>query len=287
MRNRRLMIVITVLAVLAGLQHLLWQWRHPLPGPPGTGRGRHGDARLHADRLSDAPAERHAAADRDSTITPTATPSIVTVTPLDKDVICRFGPSDLFSTEAAFKVGQVALVLGTDAAGGWWYIENPSRAGRYCWVSAALTHMEGNSLSVPIQDPPIPFVEGVSVGMDPKNASIACGAFPYTFSVSFKITANGPTTVTYVRSKSNGSSGGPQTVIFTKSGTKVFDDSYAVGGPGDYWFKVSVSSPNKISGQGSATMSCRRSATAVVANIWSSEDPGVWRSPGGRALPGD
>lgn len=190
------------------------------------------------------------------TITPTPTPSIVTVTPIDQDVICRFGNSDLYSTEGALKAGVVALVLGTDAAGGWWYIENPSRAGRYCWVSAALTRMEGNSLSVPIQDPPVPFVEGVSVGMDPKNASIACGAFPYTFSVSFKITANGPTTVTYVRSKSNGSSGGPQTVTFTKSGTKVFDDSYAVGGPGDYWFKVSVSSPNKISGQGSATMSC-------------------------------
>jgi len=190
------------------------------------------------------------------TITPTPTPSIVTVTPIDKDVICRFGNSDLYSTEGALKVGAVAMVLGTDAAGGWWYIENPSRAGRFCWVSAALTHMEGNPLSVSIQDSPVPFVEGVSVGMDPKNASITCGMFPYTFGVSFKITANGPTTVTFVRSKSNGSSGGPETVTFTKSGTKIFDDSYAVGGPGDYWFKVSVSSPNKISGQGSATMSC-------------------------------
>jgi hypothetical protein len=190
------------------------------------------------------------------TITPTPTPSVVTVTPLDKDVICRFGPSDLFSTEAAFKVGQMALVLGTDAGGGWWYIENPSKAGRFCWVSAALTKIEGNPLGVAIHDPPIPFVEGVSVGMDPKNASITCGMFPYTFGVSFKITANGPTTVTFVRSKSNGSSGGPETVTFTKSGTKVFDDSYAVGGPGDYWFKVSVTSPNKISGQGSAAMGC-------------------------------
>jgi hypothetical protein len=190
------------------------------------------------------------------TITPTPTPSVVTVTPLDKDVICRFGPSDLFSTEAAFKVGQMALVLGTDAGGGWWYIENPSKAGRFCWVSAALTRIEGNPLGVAIQDPPIPFAEGVSVSMDPKNASTTCGMFPYTFGVSFKITANGPTTVTFVRSKSNGSSGGPETVTFAKSGTKVFDDSYAVGGPGDYWFKVSVTSPNKISGQGSATMGC-------------------------------
>ncbi len=190
------------------------------------------------------------------TITPTPTPSIVTVTPIDQEIICRFGNSDLFSTEGALKVGEVALVLGTDAGGGWWYIENPSRAGRYCWVSAALTHMEGNPLSVPIQDPPVPFVEGVSVGMDPKNASITCGTFPYTFGVSFKITANGPTTVTFVRSKSNGSSAGPETVTFLKSGTKVFDNSYAVGGPGDYWFKVSVTSPNKFAGQGSATMSC-------------------------------
>ncbi len=258
MRTRRLMIVMTALAVLGLACNFSLS-----SGPtlvPGAGQPPAEDVTatpvVSPTASATLPPSATPLPTETPTITPTATPSIVTVTPLDKDVICRFGPSDLFSTEAAFKVGQMALVLGTDAAGGWWYIENPSRAGRFCWVSAALTKIEGNPLSVVIQDPPIPFVEAVSVAMDPKSASITCGTFPYTFGVTIKITANGPTTVTYVRSKSNGSSAPPETLTFAKSGTKILEDSYKVGGAGDYWFKVSVSSPNKISGQGSATMGC-------------------------------
>jgi len=92
--------------------------------------------------------------------------------------------------------------------------------------------------------------------MSPAKASIGCTLFPYTFSVDFKISANGPTSVTFQRLLSNGKSAPPETYSWAAAGTKDFSDSYRVGEVGSHWFRVHVTSPNDISGEDSAMMNC-------------------------------
>ncbi|MGA2821307.1 MAG: hypothetical protein ABSF61_11715 [Anaerolineales bacterium] len=190
------------------------------------------------------------------TVTPTPTSSTPMVSPIDKDVACRFGPGDVYSIEGSLAVGHTVPIQGRDSPGGWWYIENPGHAGRYCWVASSATQTQGDTSIVAVVPPPIPFVDYVGVDLSPSSKDIACGTFPYTFGVNFKIEFNGPIKLTFQRIKSDGHTAPPETYVYSAAGTQSYSDSYRVGAPGSYWFKVQVTSPNSISGQGSAKMTC-------------------------------
>lgn len=194
--------------------------------------------------------------DTPTTAPPTATSSPPMVSPIDKDVACRFGPGDVYSIEGSLAVGQTVPIQGRDLPGGWWYIQNPGHAGRYCWVASSATQTQGDTSIVAVVPPPVPFVDYVGVDLSPSSKDIACGTFPYTFGVNFKIEYNGPITLTFQRIKSDGHTAPAETYTFSASGTQSYLDSYRVGAPGSYWFKVQVTSPNSISGQGSAKMTC-------------------------------
>ncbi len=191
------------------------------------------------------------------TITPTATPTVPMVSPKDVGVNCRLGPSTKWEVVGWLLPDQWAEIKGKDSEGNnWWYIENPTTPGTFCFVSGAVTKTVGNTAGVPTVPTPKASVTEVNVEMKPKNASISCGMFPFTFDVTFTITTNGPTEVTFQRILSDGSKAPPETVTFNKAETKTFTDYYRVGAAGDYWFKVKVTSPNTITGRGEATMSC-------------------------------
>lgn len=94
------------------------------------------------------------------------------------------------------------------------------------------------------------------VKMEPTNAKVPCDYFPYTFDVKFKITVDGPIEVTFQRMRSDGSVAPTERVVFSKAGTKGFDDYYRVGKPGTYWFRVNVISPNPVVGESSSKVEC-------------------------------
>lgn len=191
-----------------------------------------------------------------ATLTPTPTLGPPTVAALAKDAVCRFGPSLDWSTEGKLPAGQSVPIQARNDRSTWWFIENPTRPGKFCWVGGDEVEATGDLAGLPVKPVPSAIVTRVSVEMEPHKASITCGTFPYTFDVSFSITTTGPVTVKFVRSKSNGDSAPAESASFDKAGTKTFSDSYKVGDIGDYWFRVRVTSPNEMTGEGSAEMEC-------------------------------
>jgi len=101
-------------------------------------------------------------------------------------------------------------------------------------------------------------VTDVWVEMSPDSVEVPCDYFPYTFEVKFKITVNGPATVTFQRIRSDGAKAPLEEIIFSEAGTKEFEDYYRVGEPGDYWFGVEIISPNKVFTKAESVVRCRK-----------------------------
>ncbi len=188
------------------------------------------------------------------TVTPTSGP--LTVSPKAGDISCYFGPGTQYLIEGALLNGQSVPALGKSDDGNWIQIHHPKNDRWFCWLSLTDSLLSGDAAALKVIPPPVPFVESVDVSMTPGTASIGCTLFPYTVNVSFSITANGPTKVTFQRVKSDGSSAPPETYNWVAAGTKSFGDYYRVGAAGGYWFRVHVTSPNDLTGEGDATMKC-------------------------------
>lgn len=187
---------------------------------------------------------------------PTPTPTEVTLTPISGNVACRFGPGTVFSIDGQLTAGRTTPALARSANRDWIRIEHETHPRWNCWVKAEAVIVSGNLESVPVEPEPTPFVTKVEVQMSPVEASVPGCVFPYTFSVRFWITVNGPATVKLQRSLSNGNAAPVETQAFTTSGRYEFADSYRVGAVGDHWFQVEVSSPNAMTGRGTARAVC-------------------------------
>lgn len=187
---------------------------------------------------------------------PTDTPSEVTVTAAGGEVACRFGPASEYSVEGKLAAGVTTRALARNDSSSWIRIEHQSHPGRNCWLKAADVSVSGNLASVPVEAAPAAIVTGVTVDMSPSNATVPGCVFPYTFSVEFWITVTGPTSVTFQRSLSNGNEAPAETTTFTSFGTYAFSDYYRIGSEGEHWFQVEVTSPNAMTGRGTAKASC-------------------------------
>jgi hypothetical protein len=191
-----------------------------------------------------------------ATHTPTSTPAPPMVSPIDDDVRCYFGPGDVYLVDGGLLAGEEVPVLGQDEWALWWQIENPRRAGKFCWVSAEKTQITGDIALAPVVPPPLNFVTNVTVDMSPDTADITCGTFPYTFNVGFTIEITGPCTVTLERSTSDGHTAPAESHTYTSGGTKSFSDYFRVGDVGTHSFRVSIISPNSMTGEDSSEMTC-------------------------------
>ena len=93
------------------------------------------------------------------TPSPTPVPTTSTQVTLSASVNtnCRVGPSIQYDVVGYLTTIQTAEVRGRDSSGEWWYIENPSQAGSFCWVWSGTTKVEGETSSLPIITPvPLP-----------------------------------------------------------------------------------------------------------------------------------
>ncbi len=96
------------------------------------------------------------------TATPTLTllPSL-TPTPLfpsitaNQNTNCRTGPGkDYDPPVGVFKKGTTAQVLARNSDNSWYYIENPSKPGSFCWVWNQTTVADNPTLGLPVFTPP-------------------------------------------------------------------------------------------------------------------------------------
>ncbi len=95
------------------------------------------------------------------TFTPTATfPPPATFTPLVPQISvsvatnCRSGPGKVYPLMGGLPQGVVVQVFGRDPSGNYWYIRNPDRPNRFCWVWGEYATVTGNISLVPILTPP-------------------------------------------------------------------------------------------------------------------------------------
>lgn len=108
-----------------------------------------------------------------ATLSPTHTPTETTISPTQTppetiaqetgspvkiyaagDTNCRLGPSRTYKVAGYFKAGESSWVHGTDEGEDWYYIENPSIQGEYCWVWSETTYLEGEVDTVAVVTEP-------------------------------------------------------------------------------------------------------------------------------------
>lgn len=89
----------------------------------------------------------------EGTATFTATPSTPLIN-VSVDTNCRYGPSPDYHIVGALLVGQTVELHGKNSRGDWWYIENPRRAGEFCWVWGEYAQIVGDQAAVPLATPP-------------------------------------------------------------------------------------------------------------------------------------
>ena len=186
----------------------------------------------------------------------TATPSEVTVTAVGADVACRFGPASEYSIDGKLSEGNTTLALARNSANAWIRIEHETHPRWNCWVKADEVSVAGDLGTVPVEPAPASLVTVVEVDLSPSEATVPGCTFPYTLSVQFWITVNGPATVKFQRSLDNGNKAPVETKTFLSSGRVAFSDSYKIGSAGEHWFQVDVTSPNAMTGRGTSTAVC-------------------------------
>lgn len=94
----------------------------------------------------------------EGTATATATPTTPMIS-VSVDTNCRYGPGPDYHIVGALLVGQTVEVKGKYAHGDWWYIDNPRRAGEFCWVWGQYAQVTGNKDAVAaVTPPPVYFV---------------------------------------------------------------------------------------------------------------------------------
>ncbi len=90
------------------------------------------------------------------TATTNITPSAASAAQVSVSVAtnCRTGPSIAYERVGFLAVGQVANVVGRDATGVYWVIQNPNGSGTTCWLWGQYATVTGNVSALPVLTPP-------------------------------------------------------------------------------------------------------------------------------------
>ena len=190
------------------------------------------------------------------TVTPTSTPSVFLASAKDQPVNCRFGPAVSYAIVGALILGRQAEIIGRNEDSSWWYVRNPSDPSTSCWLSAEFIQTVGDVQSLPVVNSPVIMVTNVQVLIDPPVTNVACDAFPQVVTITARITASGPSTVTWHWQSSTGIVSPDKNVLFIVGDTKTVQDSYQVNGVNDYIVQVQTTLPNIMTGQASFKVVC-------------------------------
>jgi hypothetical protein len=190
------------------------------------------------------------------TITPTSTPRVFLASPKDQPVNCRFGPATSYAVIGALILGRQAEMIGRNTDSTWWYVRNPSDPSNSCWLSAEFVQTVGDVQSLPVVGSPEIMVTGLSVSIEPSVINVACDALPQTVIITARITASGPSTVSWHWSSSSGVVSSDKQILFEVGDTKTVQDYYQVNRVSDYIVQVQTTLPNIVTGQASFKVVC-------------------------------
>ncbi len=185
----------------------------------------------------------------------TSPPPTPMLSSLGADLMCRFGPGEEYTQSGAFLKDDRAPVTGMNEDQTWYVVEHPRMPGRYCWLIADDTRVEGDIHAIPVSPPPENIVLGVSAQLEPPVIKLSTCSFPVTFDAFFTIEVTGPVSVTY-RKVSNEGTSGWKTKSFSSGGPKSFREIFKVDSPGTYFYRVEISSPNVMQGETSGQVLC-------------------------------
>ena len=192
------------------------------------------------------------------TLAPTATADLPKIIYRVKDelVNCRFGPGIGYVTVKELHRRETARVIGRNDASSWLFIRDPGNPGGFCWLSAAVIEIEGPVDQLPVMPPPFVTVTDVSLRADPTRILVNCSQFPQTVFFEAKVTANGPTLLTWSWEASTGVRSDVGTMVFEEAGTQIINEFYPISGPNEYWVKLHILTPNVLEEQVSFPVSC-------------------------------
>ncbi len=72
----------------------------------------------------------------------------------DVNTNCRLGPSRAYRVDGYLLTNEESTVHGQDASEDWWYIANPTKDEKYCWVWRETTDVQGTADNLPVIEPP-------------------------------------------------------------------------------------------------------------------------------------
>jgi hypothetical protein len=156
----------------------------------------------------------------------------------------------------ALVVGRQAEIIGRNTDSTWWYVRNPSDPSTSCWLSAEFVQTVGDVQSLPVVGVPDIMVSGISVIIEPSVINVACEALPQSVIITARITASGPTTVTWHWASSSGEVSPEKHILFEAGDTKTVQDYYQVNRIGDYIVQVQTTTPNVATAQASLKVVC-------------------------------
>ncbi len=122
----------------------------------------------------------------------TVTPEPLSITAVEGNANCRWGPGTAYIEFASLLVGQTAAVEGRDYSSTWAYIELPDY-DRHCWVALSAVEINGDIKDVgavapnlfPRDDVPVP--SGVSADRNGGNVTISWNPVPDAPEVGYLI----------------------------------------------------------------------------------------------------
>ena len=189
----------------------------------------------------------------------TFTPSVPTITTLDKPVNCRIGPGTAWLPVSALNLGQSAQIVGKNSNSSWWFIQDPLSPGRNCWVAASVTSASGNLAGVPVVQTPAAQVTNVKISVNPKsqNLGLLC-LLPITIvKLTGTIETNGPTAVKWYFETQQGGAMPVKTTEFDTFGSKDVSAEYTPLLPaGTYWARLVVTSPSSLFAEANYKIEC-------------------------------
>lgn len=190
-----------------------------------------------------------------ATFQPTETPcvpKVVAPTPVN----VRSGPGTIYEIIGGLSQGQSANIAGKSSDGTWWYIELPNSPNYHGWVGGTVVNAScvPASLAV-IAAPPTPTFTPTKV-----PAIFAVTSVNYAVSkwsdaghtdcprITATITVNGPGSVTYSWTRSDGASSPSGTLTFDAAGSKSVSADWALGSvwapaPAE-WMGIYIDDPN-------------------------------------------
>lgn len=72
----------------------------------------------------------------------------------DVNTNCRLGPSRAYRVDGYLLTNEESTVHGQDSGEDWWYIANPTKDEKYCWVWRETTDVQGSTENLPVIEPP-------------------------------------------------------------------------------------------------------------------------------------